>query len=157
MPKRWALSCHCLTNPFMQFWRKNPLIFGHVGGKNKKMMKSLFFFSSGIISLRRRTSSTKQYSESCLYTGGVKLGKEAYFRNPLPGQKIKRNMYVKVYVPTRYTHDNKCHKILSNLPNFAPLPFVWIFVWICPAYLVFRYIVKGKEKLENCFQNSFTR
>ncbi len=45
----------------------NPLIFGHVGGKNlKKIVKCQFFFSSGIISPRRRTSSTKQYSESCL-------------------------------------------------------------------------------------------
>ena len=38
--------------------KKNPLIFGHVGEKN--------IFPSGITSPRRRTSSTKQYSESCL-------------------------------------------------------------------------------------------
>ncbi len=32
---------------FMQFWKKNPLIFGHVGGKYKKIMKCLFFFLVG--------------------------------------------------------------------------------------------------------------
>ncbi len=42
--------------------KKKPLIFGHVGGKKNNEM-SVFFFLSGIISLRLRT---KPYSESGL-------------------------------------------------------------------------------------------
>ncbi len=47
-------------------FEKKSFIFVHVEGKNKKRMKCQISFSSGMISLRRRTSSTKQYSESGL-------------------------------------------------------------------------------------------
>ena len=48
------------------FGEKSFIFFVHVGGKNKKRMKCQIFFSSGMILTRRRTSSTKQYSESGL-------------------------------------------------------------------------------------------
>ncbi len=46
--------------------------FFHVGGKNKKNMElPIFFFSLGIIFSRRRTSSTKQYTECRLSNLGI--------------------------------------------------------------------------------------
>ena len=38
------------------------MFFLHVGGKIKKKLNCLFFFSSGIIFSHRRASSTKQYT-----------------------------------------------------------------------------------------------
>ncbi len=47
-----------ITYVFMQFLGKNPLFFVHVGGEKKKKFQ-IFFFSSGMISPRRRTSSSQ--------------------------------------------------------------------------------------------------
>ena len=48
----------------MHFWKKKS--FGFWACWREKIMKCQFFFSMGIILLRRRSLSTKQYSESCV-------------------------------------------------------------------------------------------
>ncbi len=50
--------------------KSSMLDFGMLG-KKKKKMKCHFFFLLDLISARRRTSSTKQYSESCLTTNDI--------------------------------------------------------------------------------------
>ena len=45
--KNWKVTSYTKSKQiqlkFMQSWVKNPLMFGHVGGENKKIMKCQFF------------------------------------------------------------------------------------------------------------------